>query len=142
MGVTYRVLKFITLGDDRLAPGDLIDTSTYGERRWGLMEKRKKIELVLDGVNRNASTVASEPSTKSPSVAPVEVVGGAETSVSAPSPDPEAEESFDYENADRMTLVRRLESIGFSVEDIEGSGANGYVTKNDIRAAIEDIENK
>jgi hypothetical protein len=122
MSVKYEVKQLIRLGDYNLYPGDIIDIDDYGKRNWSLLIRRGRV-AVLD---------PRKPSTKPPSVAKVEevvappLVGGALP---------------DLNSMSKSELVGLLESFDFKETDVKGSGANGYVTKDDLKKAIVSLSN-
>lgn len=131
MGAKYIAKKRLFLAGEWREVGFQFDTDDFGSRRYEMMVRRGEIEPDLDS------------SAKSPSVAPAEdegVAPGPDGPGVAPLPDEEPEEEFDIESLSRGELIKVLEDAGVTLDQIETTGANGYATVEDLKAAINGLE--
>lgn len=97
--------------------GETFNTSDYPGRDWLGMQARGQVTLLPD-----KEEVAA--------VAPADSEGSSEASASG-SP---------YLGLSRNELLQVLQDRGFSESDVPGTGSRGYVTVDDIVAALETID--
>lgn len=97
--------------------GEEIRISEFRDRDWLAIERFGKVDLLPD---------KEEDATVAPAV-------GEGSSGSSESGSP-------YLGRTRAQLLQLLQDVGLEESDVEGTGANGYVTKDDIVAALESLE--
>lgn len=106
----------VRLGDRTLQVNEVFDPEDYGNRRWQTMVKRGRIIPVSPDEVSSVASEGEEPAS------PVDS-GEADT----PSP---------IDEMTRKELVARIEELGFTEEEVEGTGSNDYVTVDDLRAFV------
>lgn len=123
MGLIAVARKELKLGSDTIGFGETFDPKKYGDRKWTSMQDRGDIDFIYREDDDDAP------------VAPAEGEGASAT------PSDEGVAESPYHHMNRKELIAHLESRDVDPDSIEGSGSDGYVTVDDIRAELVRLDN-
>jgi hypothetical protein len=141
MGARYITTKPLVLAGERREAGFEFDTDDFGLRRYEMMERRGDILAVTESSAKSPSVAPAEdedvaPGPDGPGVAPLPD----ESEEEAPETDEPEEEAVDLETMTRPELIELIENAGVTLDMIDTTGANGYATLEDLKAAARDLE--